>query len=536
MATTYADYNRDRIGWFFGLTAARFTVLALATLPVFWAVSRGAWAAALALLAIWVVVLLVTIVPVRGRSATGWMIAAAAHAVGGLLGWTSFRSHAAKGRAEDLATPDLPGVLAGVQIHDGPPWGSGLRRVAVIQDHATKAWAVTAAVVHPGIGLDGGEERHRFGEALSGLIDVAARTEKITEVIIMVRTVPEDGAEREMWVRSHRRADSPPLARRINADLARALTQASVRTEQFVTIVVPERRITRSAKESGGGLEGRARELYLLMAEVEAQLRGPLAMTSVTWLTSPELALACRTGFAPGDRAGIVEALAMRENAVRDATNSPSARSSSGAGNDGLDAGAAPSAAPAVGGGVNADVPWAMAGPSGADPAVRHFSHDAWNSISATITLPTRGAVMGALAPVLTPSEPGERRSFMVAYPIVAQSTADRQSGNSEWAADTAGALRSKLGMKTGARQREEAAKAYGMDAKLARGHAMTRPYAVCTVTVPKTARITEYGRRLDADIRRAGFAPLRLDLSQDTGFAASTIPLGVSLTRRGDA
>jgi hypothetical protein len=215
---------------------------------------------------------------------------------------------------------------------------------------------------------------------------------------------------------------------------------------------------------------------------------------------------------------------------MRDTATRSERTSSTGEGRQDRDA------ATVVSGGVNADVPWAMAGPSGADPAVRHFSHDAWNSISATITLPARGVVMGALAPVLTPSEPGERRSFMVAYPIVAQSTADRQSGNSEWAADTAGALRSKLGMKTGAKQREEAAKAYGMDAKLARGHAMTRPYAVCTVTVPKTARITEYGRRLDADIRRAGFAPLRLDLSQDTGFAASTIPLGISLTRKGDA
>ena len=511
MATTYADYTRDRIGWFFGLTGARLTVLALATLPVFWAVSRGAWVSAVALSVIWVVLLLVTIVPVRGRSATGWMIAATGFAIGGLLGWGSFRSHASKGRAEDLHIPDLPGVLAGIAIHDGPPHGSELRRVAVIQDHATKAWAVTAAVVHPGIGLEGSEERHRYGEALSGLIDIAARTEKITEIIIMVRTVPEDGAERELWVRSHRRPDSPPLAQRINTDLARALSQASVRTEQFVTLVVPEKRIARSARESGGGLDGRSRDLYLLMGEIEAQLRGPLAMTSVTWLTSPELAMACRTGFAPGDRAGIVEALAIRDNASPDATNSPS-------------------------GGVNADVPWAMAGPSGADPAVRHLSHDAWNSISATLQLPSSGAVMGALAPVLTPSEPGERRSFMVAYPIVTQSAADRQSGNSEWAADTAGALRSKLGMKTGAKQRTEAAKAYGMDSKLARGNAMTRPYAVCTVTVPKTARITEYGRRLDADIRRAGFAPLRLDLSQDTGFAASTIPLGISLTRKGDA
>ena len=33
-----------------------------------------------------------------------------------------------------------------------------------------------------------------------------------------------------------------------------------------------------------------------------------------------------------------------------------------------------------------------------------------------------------------------------------------------------------------------------------------------------------------------AGFAPLRLDLSQDVAFAASTIPLGVSLTRKGSS
>ena len=239
-----------------------------------------------------------------------------------------------------------------------------------------------------------------------------------------------------------------------------------------------------------------------ILGEIEAQLRGPLGMSSVRWLTSPELALACRTGFAPGDRAGIVEALSMRE---KDA-------------------------------GVAADVPWAMAGPSGADATVRHYSHDAWNSISSTIKLPTRGAVMGALAPILTPSEAGERRSFVVAYPIVSQSKADRQSGNAEWAADIAEGMNERLGRKTRAKQRDDASKARGLDMKLARGNALTRPYAVCTVTVPKTSRISEFGRRLDASIRRAGFAPLRLDLAQDVGFAASTVPLGISLTRAGDA
>jgi hypothetical protein len=505
MTTTYADYQRDRIGWFFGLSGPQLALVAMATLPAMWAISKQAWAAALLFAGIWGAVFVVTAVPVRGRSATGWMGATAAYAVGGLTGWTSFRAKAARGQLADeqeLTDPDLPGALQGVQIHDGPPHGPQLRKVAVIQDHATKTWAVTASVVHPGIGMDDAAGRDRYGEALACLLDVAGRTEKIDEILMMVRTVPEDGAERELWVQRHRRRDAPELADRINGDLARGLTRASVRTEQFVTIVIREARIAKSAKEAGGGFEGRCRELYLLMAEIEAQLRGPLGMTSVRWLSSPELALACRTGFAPGDRAGIVEALALAEKES----------------------------------GVNAKIPWAMAGPSGADAGVRHYSHDAWNSISSTIKLPNRGAVMGALAPILTPSESGERRSFVAAFPIVTQSKAGRQSGNAEWAADLAEGMNEKLKRKTRAKQREDAHTARGLDAKLARGNTLARAYAVCTVTVPKTIRITEFGRRLDASVRRAGFAPLRLDLSQGTAFAASTVPLGISLTRTGDA
>lgn len=516
---TYADYSRDRIGWFFGLSGLRLVGLAVSALPVLVAVSRRNWGSAALLLVLWVVVLLVVVVPVRGRTATGWFCSSLAHAAGVLVGWTSFRSRVSCGQAGDLVEPDLPGVLSGIQIHDGPPHGSGLERVAIIQDHATKTWAVTAAVVHPGIGMDGAEQRRRYGQALTELIDMAARTEKIDELIFMVRTVPEDGAERELWVRSHRRPDAPALSGRINADLSHALSQASVRTEQFVTIVVGDSRIARSAKESGGGLQGRCREMYLLMGELEAYLRGAVGMSTVSWLTSPELALACRTGFAPGDRAAIVEALSERDQPTRVQSQSQSQGTK-----------VPPGAA------INAEVPWAMAGPSGADPAARHYSHDAWNSVSSTIVLPARGAVLGALAPVLTPSEAGERRSFMVCVPIMAAGKADRQTGNSEWAADTSEALRTRLGVRTRARQRDEASRAHGMDAKLARGNAMVRPYAVCTVTVPKTARVAEYGRRLDASIRRAGFAPLRLDLTQDAAFAATAVPLGVSLTRRAGA
>lgn len=498
----YSDYAKDRIGWFFGLTGWQLGTLAVTSLLAFWALNTQHWALVGTLATAWALLALLVVVPVRGRAATGWLTATIKYAVGTLAGWTRFRSRAAHGRADDLAQADLPGVLAGITIHDGPPHGPTLSRAAIIQDKAARTWAVTCAITHPGIGLADADVRRRQGAGLADLLDVCARTELIDEILILVRTVPDDGAERDLWIRHHRRPSSPSLATTVNDDLAATLARASVRTEAFVTIVVPETRLGREAREAGGGLEGRARVLYSLMGEVEAQLRGGLAATDVSWLTSPQLALSVRTGFAPGDRAGIIEALAERDTDPM----------------------------------VNADVPWAQAGPSGADHAPRHYSHDAWNSVSATIKLPDKGAALGALAPVLVPSEPGERRSLVVAFPILRQTAADRQSANQEWAADMGASLRAKAGVKMRARQRADAAKTYHLDDKLARGHALTRPYAVATVTCAKTVRITEYGRKLDAAIRRAGYAPLRLDFAQDAAFAASTIPLGVSLTRRSDA
>ena len=499
MRHVYADYTKARIGFFFGLTAWQLAAVTLGCLPVLWNASRGAWVPAGVCLLAWVLLTVLVITPVRGRSATGWLLAVAAHTAGSITGWARFTARAARGAADDLHVADLPGVLAGVQVHDAPPTGPDQRRVALIQDHAARTWAVTAAAVHPGIGMAGPAERDRYGDGLPALLEAAARTELIDEIIVMVRTVPDDGAERDQWIARHRRAGAPRAARAVNDDLKATLTSASVRTEVFVTVVVPESRLAKEARQSGGGFEGRARVLAALTSEVEAHLRGGLGMTSVSWLTSPELAAACRTGFAPGDRVGIIDALAA-------AATDP---------------------------GVNTEVPWAMAGPSGACAVVRHYRHDAWNSISATLKLPVKGAVMGALAPVLIPGA-GERRSFMVAYPIITGRDADRQSSNSQWKADMADGLRDKAKMRQRTASADEADKVRGLDRKLARGNALTRSYAVCTVTVPTTARVAEHGRRLDAAIRSAGFAPLRLDLSQDAAFAASSIPLGTSLTRKG--
>jgi hypothetical protein len=218
----------------------------------------------------------------------------------------------------------------------------------------------------------------------------------------------------------------------------------------------------------------------------------------VTWLDSPALAVAIRTGFAPGEHAGLVAAQ------VAGLVN------------------------PAVATGV----PWAAAGPTQATCGMRHYNHDAWSSVTDTILLPQRGAILGALAPVLVPTIPGERRALTVFFPALGQGRADRLSRRAEMSAITGAELARATGRLARARVRREQARALGLDEKLAKGRALVQACAAATVTVPSTWSPAEYGRRLDASIRMSGFIPLRLDLAQDSGFAAGAIPLGVGLPR----
>ena len=103
MATIYGDYSRDKIGWFFGLSGWQLATLAATVMPVFWAIQHGAWLSAVLFAGLWALVFVVTVAPVRGRSATGWLAASTAFAIGGLAGWTRFASSASTGKSEALA-------------------------------------------------------------------------------------------------------------------------------------------------------------------------------------------------------------------------------------------------------------------------------------------------------------------------------------------------------------------------------------------------------------------------------------------------
>ena len=491
----YGDYTKDRVGWFFGMTGPQLAVITVTGLPVLLAVGVQQWATAALFAVGWALVLALVLVPVHGRSATQWFGGLVAHTAGRAAGWSAFRSKASAGHPVDADDADLPGILSGIQVHDGPPLGARLTRVAIIQDHAAQTWAATARVVHPGIGTAEAADRNRMGEGLSQLLEALARTGVARMLVVQVRTVPDDGAERAQWVAANRRPGAPGLSRQVNDELAVALTAASVRTEAFVTVVAAEAALAKPARQSGGGLDGRARVLYGLLAEAQAHLLGPVGASSVDWLDSHALSAAVRTGFAPGDRAALVAAAGYAHEP-----------------------------------GAVATVPWAVAGPAGAGAPIRWYEHDAWRSVSATIMLPDRGAILGALAPVLIPANAGERRCYSVFYPVVSDRKAARSTASAEISAATGSELRRRTGRIARARQRRNEQQTQALDIKLSRGRSLVRPAAVASVTVPRSWPVEEYGRNLDSAIRRAGYAPQRLDLTADSGFIASAIPLGVGL------
>ena len=105
--------------------------------PSWLAMAVGEWAALLALVPLWGSSPPLICVPVRGWSAAQWIGVLVRHLVGhAASGWTRGSPRPRPGDVEDPGEADLPGVLAGIQIHDGPPMAGQTARPAIIQNHA----------------------------------------------------------------------------------------------------------------------------------------------------------------------------------------------------------------------------------------------------------------------------------------------------------------------------------------------------------------------------------------------------------------
>ena len=110
-----------------------------------------------------------------------------------------------------------------------------------------------------------------MGNGLSELLEGAATAELVSVVALQIRTVPDDGAERAAWQQANLRTDAPQLALAVNAELAQVMTQAGVRHEAFVTVVVPEA----AHRQAGQGGRRRRRRPRPRPVRGDGRGRGP---------------------------------------------------------------------------------------------------------------------------------------------------------------------------------------------------------------------------------------------------------------------
>ena len=137
----YGEYQRDQVGWFLGLTGLQLGILASGALPAVSAVHAGAWRWAFAGVLGWVVLLGLVVVPVHGRTASGWAVAAAMSLLGRRAGWSYL--------------PQPPEPRPDGAGGDARPSGGPVRPPGSRPDWRRSAGGAAAASSVPGLGGDG---------------------------------------------------------------------------------------------------------------------------------------------------------------------------------------------------------------------------------------------------------------------------------------------------------------------------------------------------------------------------------------------
>ncbi|WP_158889008.1 SCO6880 family protein [Amycolatopsis anabasis] len=486
--------RREHAGWVLGLRPGQAFVCILLAVPVVMALAAGNLIEALMLTAICGPVAGLVVIPVRGRPAVRWLGHLALFQVGMVFGWSRWQSNVAGGRAVDPDEPDLPGVLTRLRFPDGPPLRDA-GRVCLIHDTGEGRWGATARLTHGGVGMLSDAQCERLANRLGNLLLSIGHRDVIDRMSLLVRTVPDDGAEYEAWRHRNESADAPELARRATTELDRTVGAVSVRHEVFVTLSGTEEALRKPATAAGGGIAGRAAALYRVLDGLEDKLKA-LGAQSVKWLSGGELAEAIRTGFNPASAA----VLAARHHSDR----SDSSRG----------------------------VAWATAGPTHAPtPTGRAYHHDGFATVSYSVLMPEAGTVFGSLGALLAVKTAGERRSLAIHYETLSQRRARSAVRGNRFRAGVVRDWKSSKGFNSTAADAREAGGARAQEKAVAAGHGIVRFAVATAVTVPSSWNLEDHAARVENDI--AGrFQLLRMELAQDSSFVAAVLPVGIGLPR----
>lgn len=476
-----------------GLTPVQALACIGLCVPVLWTLSAGRFLAAVALAAIAALVASLIVVPVRGRPAFRWLWHLTRYELGVVTGWSCWQSRAASGAAVTPDEPDLPGVLQRLAFPDGPP----LRergRVCLIHDTADARWGATARLTHSGVGMLSDAQCERLAARLGNLLLSMGHREVIDRLSLLVRTVPDDGSEYELWRAGHQIPDPPRLAAVAATELDASIGSVSVRHEVFVTVSGREDALRRPAAAAGGGVGGRAYALYRVLDGLEDPLKA-LGAHSVRWLPGAGLAEAIRTGFNPASSAVLT---------TGNLTHAPGERG----------------------------LPWAAAGPTRAPaPAARSYTHDGFTTASFAVLMPESGTVFGSLAPLLAVRAVGERRTLAIHYEVLAGARAARSVRGNRFRSNVMTDWKHTKGFTTTAADERTAVGARAQERAVAAGHSIVRYAVAGSVTVPQHWNVEDHAARLENDA--AGrFRLLRLELAQDSAFVVACLPVGLGLPR----
>lgn len=371
---------------------------------------------------------------------------------------------------------DLPGVLQRFTFPDGPPYWDG-RRLCLIHDTAEGRWGATARLSDSGAGHLSAQECDRLASRLADLLLALGHRQVVDRLSLLVRTVPDDGAEHQTWRASHEAPDLPGQARHIAGEMDATSGAVGVRHEVFVTASGPRDKLRRPAIAAGGGLAGRAVALYRLLDGLEGPFR-TMGATTVQWLDSAGLAAALRTGFHPAVGAELAAA--------------------------GLEC--------------------SPIGPGGASGLpTGSYTHDKFATVSYVMLMPEAGTVSGSLAPLLAACGAGERRTVALHYEVLGARPARRATRGSWF---RVGAMPDWRHAATGF---VGGAEATGTVA----GHSVVRFTAAAAVTVPCHANVEDHALRLESD---ASGRLLRSGLAQDFAFVVACLPVGLGFPVTGGA
>jgi hypothetical protein len=487
--------TRERAGWVLGLTPFQAAACLGLAAPVLLAMSVGRWSQAFTLLLTDGLAIALVVVPVRGRSALRWLGDLLLFQLGVLMRWSIWQSKAAAGVPGPAHEPDLPGVLARVAFPDGPPFRDQ-GRVCLIHDTADARWGATARLTHTGVGMLSDAECERLAARLGNLLIAIGHRDVVDRMSLLVRTVPDDGTEYDVWRAAHEHPGAPHLARAATDELDHTIGSVSVRTELFVTVSGTEAALRRPAQAAGGGVAGRAYALYRVLDGIDDQLKA-LGVRTVSWLTSAALAEAIRTGFNPAAAAGLTSAHLTH----------PDPDGESG-------------------------LPMAAAGPTLAPtPAARAYHHDGFSSVAYSVLMPEAGTVFGSLGPLLAVRTAGERRTVAIHYEVMSQRAANRAVQSGRFRNNVMTDYKATKGFNTTAADERKAGGARAQESAVAAGHSMVRFTVAASVTVPAGWNLEDHAARLENDAS-GRFRLLRLELAQDAAFVSAALPVGIGLPR----